>query len=93
MYLSWGCITYHSLVLVFKILATLSPQYLHTKLSVTQEETRYKPIFEFRIFVACNQHLAGLRGVRVNGEGWSPGGVERQLLDGIWESIQPCSFF
>ena len=44
-------------------------------------------------FVACNQHLAGLRGVRVNGEGWSPGGVEGQLLDGIWESLQPCSFF
>ena len=43
-------------------------------------------------FVACNQHLAGLRGVRVNGEGWSPGGVEGQLLDGIWESLQPCSF-
>ena len=33
---------YHSLVLVFKILETQSPQYLFNKLSGTQGETYYK---------------------------------------------------
>ena len=36
---------YHSLVLVFKILETQSPQYLFNKLSGTQEETYYKTRF------------------------------------------------
>ena len=33
------------------------------------------------ILIACNQHLAGLPGGRVDGQDWFPGGLGLQLFD------------